>query len=152
MAAMFSVTYSVVYGWSVFTVVLLWLQFDTHSLRLEQGTQLGRVPFELHFLFSTHGQRPVVNSIRRNNLRGHGHTTGSWSWIGWGLVGYIIQATMPRNEGVPRMLGCFALFIPVMMIGEFISPVEFPTYENVSKIEIAAPPNIVWKYLIDFRD
>lgn len=67
-----------------------------------------------------------------------------------GLTGYTIQACLPRNEGVPRMLGCFGLFVPILILGEYLSPVEFPIYENVSKIQIAAPPNIVWKYLINF--
>jgi len=67
-----------------------------------------------------------------------------------GLVGYAIQANMPRHEDMPKLLGCFALFIPLLILGEFASPPTYPVYENVSLIEIAAPPSVVWKYLIDF--
>ncbi|MGH9550320.1 MAG: hypothetical protein ACRD3W_13140, partial [Terriglobales bacterium] len=67
-----------------------------------------------------------------------------------GLVGYLIQTNLPRIETAPKLLSCFALIIPVLILGEFAGPPVFPVYRNDSSIEIAAPPEVVWKYLIDF--
>ncbi|CAN5368421.1 hypothetical protein BH10CYA1_BH10CYA1_19800 [soil metagenome] len=151
LAAMFSVTILGVYGWSVFTVVPFVAAISTPVL---YGWNKERTLVEclLSSIWCLMLMASVLLIIPFEGIICLAMATPLAVGVGLvgGLVGYIIQATMPRNQGVPRMLGCFAIFIPVIMIGEFISPVEFPTYENVSKIEIAAPPKIVWKYLIDF--
>ena len=151
LAAMFSVSILGVYGWSVFTVVPFVAAIATPVL---YGWNKQRTLVEC--LFSSVACLMIMASVLLiipfEGIICLAMATPLAVGVGLvgGLVGYAIQASMPRNEGVPRMLGCFALFIPIMMIGEFVSPIEFPTYENVSKIEIAAPPDIVWKYLIDF--
>ncbi len=151
LAALFSVSVLGVYGWSVFTAVpfvaaiaapilygwqrqrtLVECLFNAVTCLLLMASVLLIIPFE-----------GVICLLMASPLAvGIG--------IVGGLVGYAIQASMPRSEGVPRLLGCFAIVIPLLMVGEFIAPPTYPTYENVSHIEIAAPPNIVWKYLIDF--
>ncbi len=70
--------------------------------------------------------------------------------IAGGAVGYLIQANLPRSESVPKLLGCFAIILPLLIVGEYISPAQVPLYKNTSTIYINAPPSIVWKYLIDF--
>jgi uncharacterized membrane protein YhaH (DUF805 family) len=67
-----------------------------------------------------------------------------------GAVGYIIQVNLPRSESMPRLMGCFAIILPLLIAGEYLTPTEVPEYKNVDTIEIAAPPAVVWKYLIDF--
>lgn len=47
------------------------------------------------------------------------------------------------------MRGCFALFVPPLMLSEYSSPVHCPTYEKISKIETATPPHIVQKHLTE---
>jgi hypothetical protein len=150
-AAMFSVSMLGVYGWSVFTVVPFvaaistpvlygWNQRRTLRQCLLSSTTCLMIMASALLLIPFEGV--ICLAMATPLAIGVG--------IVGGLTGYAIQQSLPRNEGVPRMLGCFALFLPLMMIGEYISPVEFPTYENVSKIEVNAPPDLVWKYLIDF--
>jgi hypothetical protein len=67
-----------------------------------------------------------------------------------GAVGYIIQANLPRSESMPRLMGCFAIILPLLIAGEYLTPTEVPEYKNIDTIEISAPPAVVWKYLIDF--
>ena len=67
-----------------------------------------------------------------------------------GFVGYLIQLNVPRNENIPQLLGCFVLILPLLTVGETEATPDFPVYENVSSIKIAAPKETVWKYLIDF--
>ena len=67
-----------------------------------------------------------------------------------GAVGYVIQVNLPRSESIPRLMGCFAIILPLLIVGEYITPTEVPEYRNASTIQIAAPPAVVWKYLIDF--
>jgi hypothetical protein len=69
-----------------------------------------------------------------------------------GSIGYLVQRTMPRNESMPKLLGCFALLVPMLMVGEYLAPTEVPLYENTSSVVIKAPPQVVWKYLIDFPE
>jgi hypothetical protein len=67
-----------------------------------------------------------------------------------GAVGYLIQVNLPRSESMTRLMGCFAIILPLLIAGEYLTPTEVPEYKNVDTIEIAAPPAVVWKYLIDF--
>ena len=67
-----------------------------------------------------------------------------------GAVGYLIQSNLPRSESMPRLMSCFAIILPLLIVGEYITPTEVPEYKNVDTIEIAAPSAVVWKYLIDF--
>jgi uncharacterized membrane protein YhaH (DUF805 family) len=69
-----------------------------------------------------------------------------------GSIGYLVQRTMPRNESMPTLLGCFALLVPMLMVGEYLAPPEVPLYVNTSSVVIKAPPQVVWKYLIDFPE
>lgn len=151
LAAMFSVTILGVYGWSIFTVVPFVAAIATPVL---YGWNKRRTLVEcllssvtcLMLMASTLLILPIEGIICLAMATPLAIGVG----LVGGLTGYAIQASLPRNEGVPRMLSCFALFIPLLMVGEFFSPVPFPTYENVSTIDIAAPPHVVWKYLIDF--
>jgi hypothetical protein len=67
-----------------------------------------------------------------------------------GSIGYLVQRNMPRNESIPKLLGCLALLVPMLMLGEYVAPAEVPLYVNTSSVIIKAPPQVVWKYLIDF--
>ncbi len=67
-----------------------------------------------------------------------------------GSIGYLVQRNMPRNESVPALLGCLALLVPFLIAAEFLAPSQIPLYVNTSSVIIKAPPNVVWKYLIDF--
>jgi hypothetical protein len=67
-----------------------------------------------------------------------------------GAVGFVIQDNLLRDENIPKLMSCFAISLPLMIIGECITPQMAPEYKNVSTVEIAAPPSVVWKYLIDF--
>jgi hypothetical protein len=67
-----------------------------------------------------------------------------------GAVGYVIQYHLPRNEQVPKLLGCFTVLLPLLMVGDYISPPTYPVYQVVSTIDIAAPPDVVWVNLINF--
>lgn len=150
-AAMFSVTILGVYGWSLFTLIPFVAAIAAPVLYgWNKERNLGECLISSIFCLMI--MASVLLIIPFEGIICLAMATPLAVGVGviGGVVGFMIQAAMPRNQGVPRMLGCFAIFIPVMMISEYLSPIEFPTYENVSKIEIAAPPNIVWKYLIDF--
>ncbi len=151
LAAMFSVTILGVYGWSVFTVIPFVAAISTPVLYgWNKERTLGECLLSAITCLMLMASVLLIIPFEGIICLAMASPLAVGVGLVGGLVGYVIQATMPRNEGVPRMLGCFALFVPLLMIGEYISPVEFPTYENISKIEIAAPPDIVWKYLIDF--
>ncbi|HEY9755033.1 MAG TPA: hypothetical protein V6C97_07730 [Oculatellaceae cyanobacterium] len=66
-----------------------------------------------------------------------------------GAVGYVIQAHLPRSEHVPKLLGCFAAILPLLMLGDYLASPTYPVYAVVSSLEIAAPPEVVWGHLIN---
>lgn len=150
-AAMFSVTTLGVYGWSVFTVIPFVAAISTPVI---YGWNKRRTLLEclLSSITCLMLMASVLLLIPFEGVICLAMATPLAVGVGLvgGLTGYTIQACLPRNEGVPRMLGCFALFVPILMLGEYSSPVDFPTYENISKIKIAAPPQLVWKFLINF--
>jgi len=150
-AAMFSVTTLGVYGWSVFTVIPFVAAISTPVI---YGWNKRRTLIEclLSSITCLMLMASVLLLIPFEGVICLAMATPLAVGVGLvgGLTGYTIQACLPRNEGVPRMLGCFALFVPILMLGEYSSPVDFPTYENISRIKIAAPPQLVWKFLINF--
>jgi hypothetical protein len=151
MAAMFSVTVLGVYGWSVFTAVPFVAAITTPVL-YGWNKQRSLVECILSSVICLLLMASVLLILPFEGILCLAMASPLAVGVGivGGLVGYAIQASLPRNESVPRVLGCFAIIIPLLITGEFISPVTYPTYENVSQIEITAPPNMVWKYLINF--
>ncbi len=151
LAALFSVSVLGTYGWSVFTaipfiasiaapILLGWrsrrslpecLLVGVLSLMI-MASALLLIPFE-----------GIICLLMASPLAVGVGIVG-------GAVGYAIQANLPRSESMPKLMSCFAIILPLLIIGEYITPADVPLYENVSTIKIDAPPQTVWKYLINF--
>lgn len=67
-----------------------------------------------------------------------------------GAIGYVIQ-----RRPAARPSGAFLavlLFFPLMMGMENISPLEAPVFEVKTSVDIAAPPEKVWKNVVAFTE
>ena len=72
------------------------------------------------------------------------------SMIG-GCAAYHIQAA-DWWQGRPTQVFCVAIFVPLMMFGEHVRPVEPPLFEVTSSVMVGAPPEKVWQNVVSFAE
>jgi hypothetical protein len=69
------------------------------------------------------------------------------------LIGALIGTAMARPAGgTPGTVGAMALMLPLISMGEHITPPALPVYSVVSQIKIDAPPEQVWPNVIGFSE
>jgi uncharacterized membrane protein YhaH (DUF805 family) len=71
------------------------------------------------------------------------------AWIG-GSMGYAIQQKHWDHVQTGAAFGAIVLFVPLVMGTEALKPRELPLLQVSTQIEIAAPPETVWHFLVSF--
>jgi hypothetical protein len=69
-----------------------------------------------------------------------------------GALGYFIQRRPSGKEGLPATALGVILFAPLLMGAEAVAPPVAPLLEVRTPIEINAPPEIVWKHVVEFAE
>lgn len=67
-----------------------------------------------------------------------------------GGVGYVIQARIWARREAPALMLALSVMLPLLMGAEFAAPRSEPVFEVRTAIEIKAPPELVWKHLVEF--
>lgn len=69
-----------------------------------------------------------------------------------GACGYHIQRRRPAGSGPPILVSALLLFLPGVQWFEYALKPATPTYVVRSSIDIQAPPEKVWKYVVTFSE
>lgn len=69
-----------------------------------------------------------------------------------GACGYVVQRRRWSQAGAPAFLSLVLVFAPGLQLGEHLSPPANPTFVVRSAIDIAAPPEKVWKQVVAFSE
>jgi len=72
------------------------------------------------------------------------------AWMG-GVLAYSLQARFWRRRSSPVFLLFLLLSVPLLMGAEAAVPRQAPVYEVRTAVEIAAPPETVWRNVVSFR-
>jgi hypothetical protein len=72
------------------------------------------------------------------------------AWAG-GVLAWSLQARFWRRRSSPALLLLLLLSTPLLMGAEAAVPRRAPVYEVRTAVEIAAPPETVWRNVVSFR-
>jgi len=67
-----------------------------------------------------------------------------------GMLAQVIHGRVNSPQATPSMLAVTLLSLPILLGVEHASPPPVPRFQVHTTIEIAAPPDVVWKRLIEF--
>jgi hypothetical protein len=69
-----------------------------------------------------------------------------------GLFGYMVQRTRWANVQLDRVYGVAWLVVPLLMMAEARISHPLPLIEATTRVEIDAPPEIVWTHVVTFSE